>query len=168
MHRLRSSGLCWKACEARMSPRRPAQEDAAPDRVILSPVPNGCRPFGSPCVFAYFNRLKPMGVWCSLQMASRRPRKGKRCLASSRCTSSPVAFPNPSTSWGIRPKTLGMCVKQHLVSLAGIGSQEKRPTGTQLPVGQHDLAPHPSYYHPFFAPVKLECIPTLKCSGTNA
>ncbi len=49
-----------------------------------------------------------------------------------------------------------MGIKQHLVTLAGVGNQPKCTAGTELHVGDLDPPEQPADQQTFFTPVELE------------
>ena len=57
-----------------------------------------------------------------------------------------------------RDKRSRVCVKQHLVPLAGIGHQPEGPAGAQQHARNLHAPINAAHHHAFFAPVKLECL----------
>ncbi len=62
-------------------------------------------------------------------------------------------------------KPLGMGVKQHLVTLAGIGPQPEGTAGAQLDVGNLHAVRHAAHHHALFTPVELEGFAQRKRQG---
>ena len=56
----------------------------------------------------------------------------------------------------------GVGIKQHFMTLAGVGHQPKRTTGAQLQMRDLHLVEDAAHHQPFITPVKLERLTQLK------